>query len=369
MASSVSFENGATTSSKNRLLATGFNAHRQLSSDTKSDILSFIPVCETSASDLRVIFAGWSQTFVVANGGSLLLGHDQNEVKNFLPKGEEALKSAIGNVNGLLLTLDSSGRVSLVGPEMNGDDEDPRLGHIALAQNGRVALTFMQTPSSQLCHVMEFRSYERFRNWSKNPSGEGNYPDGHYMLAGRPKQLVANTGTFVMLMEGGEVHTWGDARYKSLGRSISGEDAAPADQPGSVEALGGLKIAKIAAGGWISAALAEDGSLYVWGTTSPGSKVKIKALHDDDGGEIVLVQVACDASGAPLDVLDVGVGDDHIAVVAEGHRLFVVGENRNGQLGLSNDVASEEWREILQPGGFRAVWCGPLSTFALVHTT
>lgn len=351
-----------------RLLATGFNAHGQLSSDTNSDILSFVPICETYASDLRVLFAGWSQTLIVAEGGVLCLGQKKDEAKSLLSKGNNTPRSAVGDVNGLLLTLGASGDVRLMSAEKFGDEDSPQLGHIAVAQNGRVAFTSLQAPAAQLCHVMEFNSFERFRKWFQDPSGNGNYPDRHHMLAGRPKQLLANAGTFMLLMDRGELYTWGDARYGSLGRTIAGEDAVMADAPGNVEALGGLKIVKIATSGWICAALSEDRACYLWGTTSPGSTAKIGALRSEAGGDVALVEIAGGKTDEPLDVLDVGVGDDHIAVVAEGNRLFVVGENNNGQLGLGGDVGLEDWREILHPGEFRAVWCGPLCTFALVNT-
>jgi hypothetical protein len=349
-----------------RLLAAGFNAHGQLSPDTECDILNFIPICETSGSDLQVLFAGWSQTVIVAKGGLLCLGHAQETTKSAIIAAGRGLvwTSALGDINGLLLTLTSSNKVHILSKEEKIENEDPpRIGHIALAQNGRVALTFQQTPTAQRSHIMEFASYERFLEWYGDPSGDENYPDGHHMLPGRPKQLLANTGIFQLLMESGEVYTWGDPRYESLGRPI---DAIPADKPGSVEALGGLQIAKIAAGGWMCAALSEDGTLYIWGTTSPGGKAKIGPLRGEDGGDVALVELPGGQSEEPLDVLDVGVGDDHIVVVAEGNRLFVVGENTNGQLATGDGVSLADWQEVVQPGGVRAVWCGPLTTFALV---
>lgn len=349
-----------------RLLATGFNGHSQISRDTTSDILSFIPICETSADDLRVLFAGWSQTLIVAQEGLLCLGHRQKETTDLFARKGKAWKSAIGDVNGVLLTLAASGEAHVVDHDKSQDGDSPPIGHIALAKNGRVALTFQQTPTAQLCHIMEYSSYERFLAWLKDPSGDGNYPDGHHMLPGRPKQLLANTGTFVLLMKGGEVYTWGDARYGSLGRPISGGTAQPADIPGAVEAVGGLRIGMVAVGGWMCAALSEDGALYLWGTPSPGSKVKINALSAEDGGDVALVEIPNSISGEPLDVLDVAVGDDHIAVVAEGNRLFVVGENANGQLGVKDAERLADWHEIVQPDQVKSVWCGPLSTFALV---
>ena len=156
---------------------------------------------------------------IVAEGGLLCLGHEQESKSSFAKSKDTAWKSAIGDVNGVLLTLATSGEAHIVEVGKSQDEESPPIGYIALAKNGRVAFTFQQTPTAQLCHVMEFSSYKRFLAWLKDPSGDGNYPDDHHMLPGRPKQLLANTGTFILLMEGGEVYTWGDARYGSLGET------------------------------------------------------------------------------------------------------------------------------------------------------
>ncbi|KAH9825791.1 guanyl-nucleotide exchange factor [Teratosphaeria destructans] len=188
-----------------------------------------------------------------------------------------------------------------------------------------------------------------------------------FTVSGTPKQLVANTGNFFLLTRAGEVHSWGDPRHQTLGRPIA---ESPADQPGIIEVLQGLRITKLASGGWTSAALSEDGALYLWGAASmPGHKdAGIKCLREADAGEMVLVEIPGD-DGEPADVLDVAVGEGHVAVVtahAGGNRLYVVGQNRNGQLGLGSDQAFlEDWVEVDVMRGLERVVCGPKCTFAV----
>lgn len=370
---------------KTRLLAAGFNALHQLSTSAPNFIRNLTPICETHASNFQVLFSGWTQTLIVADGGVLSLGFNSEKLQTSLTSTKLSLKAAIGDHNGLQCILDTSGKAHIITASTghwserdtiasdDNEDESPRIGHIAHTTSKRVALTYQQTPTAQLCHILEFKTYARFLAWYRKPSDEENYPDGHFMLPGRPKQLVGNTGTFLLLMEGGEVYSWGDARYLSLGRSVI-PPSTPATEPGIIEALGGLKISKIAAGGWMCAALSEDGAAYIWGITSPGLNVKINPLSMEDREEddVALVEIF-DDGGEPLDVVDVGVGMDHFACVVEGERLFVVGENGAGQLGLNGEreereKGCEEWMEVEDGRGAKEVWCGPQCTFVLVET-
>ncbi len=47
------------------------------------------------------------------------------------------------------------------------------------------------------------------------------------------------------------------------------------------------------------------------------------------------------------DVLDVAVGNDHMLALSTDHRLFVVGDGGNGQLGLEHCVRAEELKEVV----------------------
>ncbi|EMC94914.1 hypothetical protein BAUCODRAFT_72592 [Baudoinia panamericana UAMH 10762] len=168
-------------------------------------------------------------------------------------------------------------------------------------------------------------------------------------------------------MESGDVYSWGDPRYQSLGRRIVGDDSTPADKPGIVDALAGVRMAQIASGGWMSAAVSEDHAMYLWGAGMPGSEKRIRCLPSP--GEVGLVCVAESSDGEPLDVVDVSVGDGHVAAVAadgERKRIFIVGDNKYGQLGAGS-VADfvDEWSEIvLSPDvQVQRVVCGSKATF------
>jgi hypothetical protein len=354
----------------------GLNAHGQLLRGEADDLLSFRKIKEAAGTNLKVWFASWSSTIFAMDGGRIEgIGH-QKVVDN----GHPWLSSPIGDHDGVILALDSGGQLYRAAEQeedgtiimvCQSTDSSPSIGRLARAENGRIAITIKQAPNGNLCHIEEFKEIDTFLRWFKDPSGDGNYPEKHFMLPGRPKQLEANTGTFVLLMESGQVYTWGDARYRSLGRSTSGYGSRPADEPGIVEALQGVEIEKIACRGWMSAALSCDRALYLWGIASPSQDVEINALSPGEGEELALVDIP-GSDAEPLEICDVALGVEHIAVLADaegGGRLFVAGDNSCGQLSLFNmQTYAEKWQEVKLPiPHISAIFCGPRSTFALVY--
>jgi hypothetical protein len=183
------------------------------------------------------------------------------------------------------------------------------------------------------------------------------------MIPGQPAQLLANVGSFILLFKHGEVYTFGDARYQSLGRSVSGDGATPPGKPGIVEALAGLKITKIASGGWMSLAISEDGALYLWGTMLPNSHGIIDALASN---EVSLVELPTDHGAEPLDIIDAALGDNHVAILTHDRRVFAVGDNSHGQLGLgSRGAFFGKWQEVSGLSEITSVFCGPKCTLLL----
>lgn len=155
---------------------------------------------------------------------------------------------------------------------------------------------------------------------------------------------------------------WGDSRYQSLGRQ-TGEDSAPADKPGVLEGLQGLHIVKVACGGWLSAALSADGALYLWGSTDPTSESPVRCVIP---GEIALVEIPTIEDSELLDVVDMAVGDNHVAILAGSADLYAVGANGGGQIGLGDDVEfAEDWQYVHHFSQVQSVHCGPKSTFVL----
>lgn len=353
-----------------QLLASGLNAHGQLSDAQKGqDLSSFYPITTPTPSvDLRLLNATWSTTTLQIGTQVATLG---NNAATITPAGASPSDffDGFGDHDGLLGCLETQGRLWLTkegGSQLEcaaDPDGSPLIGRIALAGNGKVAITFKQAPNGRLCHVLCFDSLNELVAWYANPA-EVSYDaeKQHFMMQGQPRQLLAGTGTFLLKMESGEVYSWGDARYSSLGRRIT---EVPAERPGVIEALDGLKIKKVACGGWLNAALSEDGACYLWGAGTPGTEQRIKCLREAGAGEVVLVELPVEPGAEPLDVLDVAVGDNHVVLLAEGDSCFVAGENKNGQLGLGHyDTFVEDWTPVpLKSSRIQSVVCGPKSTY------
>ncbi|KAF1345404.1 regulator of chromosome condensation 1/beta-lactamase-inhibitor protein II [Delphinella strobiligena] len=276
-----------------------------------------------------------------------------------------------GDYDGMKGALDDQGRVYLMSDSelvLFSSSETPPIAYIALAGNGRVAISFIQASSAQLAHVDEFISFDEFKAWCACTGSERprhSHLHRLHVFRGPVKQLVANATTFACLNSRGEVFTWGDARHRSLGRATTGEGAVSAVDAVIVEALGGIKIEKISAGGWITAALSEDGAAYLWGTGTPGMDECMRVLKDLDPSEVALLDIPGD-DGEPVDIQDVTMGDGHVLLLTEGGKIFSAGENKNGQLGIGKEHQyAVDWKEVkigesLQCSSVRA---GPKSVF------
>ena len=123
-------------------------------------------------------------------------------------------------------------------------------------------------------------------------------------------------------------------------------------EPRLVELLLGLRMVKVAAGGWHSMALSDEGGLYVWGWNNYG-QLGLKTENDDDvadpiekedENELEPVQLqfvptcldVCEpGTNNDLEIEDISCGARHsIALAASGH-VYAWGWNKYGQLGLS----------------------------------
>lgn len=174
------------------------------------------------------------------------------------------------------------------------------------------------------------------------------------------RQIVAYETGFAALTRTGEVYTLGDERYSAcLGRETS--LASLADEPGLVTALQDLPtgpISKIAAGGYLLAALTTGNDLYIWGG-HPGRKTVPAGISDEP------TPVDIEEN----DIADVAVGETHIIVLTTDGDVFVIGENGNGQLGLPSK-SEESWRRVLldlqDDRRVVGVQAGPRNSFLLV---
>lgn len=139
---------------------------------------------------------------------------------------------------------------------------------------------------------------------------------------------------------------------------------SPADTPCVVEDLKSLldKITRISSGGSLTAALTSNHDIYIWG----GGKVP--------GHPIQLWS----STPSPLDLnyqefLDVAVGNNHVILLTTEHKVFVIGGNGSGQLGLEDKDDQQDWTEITLPLNedqhVTRVYAGYNYSFVLVENT
>lgn len=106
-------------------------------------------------------------------------------------------------------------------------------------------------------------------------------------------------------------------------------------EPTLIEALAGIKIIEVAAGGWHSCALSDHGDLYVWGWNNHGQlgiplklKKTIYALP-----EIVDVcESGSDDDDDPAEINLIDCGSSHTIICSKSGKLFGTGATNFGQL-------------------------------------
>ena len=189
-----------------------------------------------------------------------------------------------------------------------------------------------------------------------------------------PPQHVVNATTTSAL--DGNMHVWtstSDPRYpKCLGRSHDGGfDMSP------LPYLEESCILKVAAGGYMSAAVSSDGELFVWGQACPGAGKELDVLKVSGGVEVPVTGIGVDEEqdefvkcldvridGQVARVYDVAVGHGHLLVAAElcetGEEtksvLFAAGDDSENQLGLETGADfKESFEEVTSLRGKRIV--------------
>lgn len=141
--------------------------------------------------------------------------------------------------------------------------------------------------------------------------------------------------------EDGEVWTWGVNDEGALGRETAGElweksklaTGKPGDSyvPGKVAMPKGAgRVVQLSAGDSHTAALSEDGLVYVWGTFRSDSGVM--GFSDTIRIQITPLSIL-DLSGKRDRVVKISSGADHVAALTERHALYTWGSGLQGQLG------------------------------------
>ena len=117
-----------------------------------------------------------------------------------------------------------------------------------------------------------------------------------------------------------------------------------------------------AAGGYHSAAVGEDGSLFVW-----GSAARDQLGTGDTASRLAPTRVA----GLPARVRQVAAGYDHTGIVTEAGDLLMCGRGMHGRLGLGDEdnraTPTLVARAVFDGEAVLMVACGHFHTAALTE--
>ncbi|XP_061451699.1 RCC1 domain-containing protein 1 isoform X2 [Rhineura floridana] len=208
------------------------------------------------------------------------------------------------------------------------------------------------------------------------------------------RKLALGHEHVVLLGKQGALFSWGGGRHGQLGHG----DLESRTEPQLVEALQGVPLVDVAAGGWHSASISEIGDLYIWGwnesgqlalpskslaeskaTTAEanqGDKKLSLAQPEEAQGPHKATFISIQAFPALLDMPDgadvqkVSCGSRHTAAVTCTGDLYTWGWGKYGQLGHRDTASSDEPRRVrcfVDWGlGVVDVVCGPWTTY--IHT-
>ncbi|XP_018425374.1 PREDICTED: RCC1 domain-containing protein 1 [Nanorana parkeri] len=149
----------------------------------------------------------------------------------------------------------------------------------------------------------------------------------------------------VLLTSDGNIMTWGAGRHGQLGHG----DVEDVWEPRVVEALHGVPMKEVAAGGWHSVSISEGGDVYCWGWNESGQlglpsrtlaqeRMIIQdasAEGDDEDSEYIAVQSFPALIDLPQEseASKISCGSRHTAAVTCSGELYTWGWGRYGQLG------------------------------------
>ncbi|KAI7741577.1 hypothetical protein M8C21_019854 [Ambrosia artemisiifolia] len=156
-------------------------------------------------------------------------------------------------------------------------------------------------------------------------------------VQGLEKVKLIAVGAFhnLALLEDGNLWVWGNNEYGQLGTG----DTQPRSQPVPVQGLSDVKLVDVAAGGWHSTALTDEGEVYGWGRGEHGRL----GFGDDKSSKMVPQQVQLLAGE---DIIQVSCGGTHSVALTRDGCMFSFGRGDHGKLGYGRKVTTGHPSEV-----------------------
>ncbi|XP_075475333.1 ultraviolet-B receptor UVR8-like [Primulina tabacum] len=180
-------------------------------------------------------------------------------------------------------------------------------------------------------------------------------------------RLIA-VGAFhnLALLDDGTLMAWGNNEYGQLGTG----DTQPRSQPIPVQGLSDLTLVNIAAGGWHSTALTDDGEVYAWGRGEHGKL----GFGDDKSSKMVPQRVQLLVGE---DIVQVSCGGTHSVALTWDGRMYSFGRGDHGRLGYGRKVTTGHPAEVpiaipppksISVSAAKGRWCAKLVACGGRHT-
>lgn len=204
-------------------------------------------------------------------------------------------------------------------------------------------------------------------NMSKHSTLKYDFLCQELNLSAKIKTVSCGKEHVLMLSRIGMVFSYGTG---SRGQCGHGE-ISNRDTPRLLEALEGVQMRCIAAGGWHSVCVSDIGDVYVWGWNESGQLgLPCKAVQEkqestsEDTVNIQQIPKVLDIiiNDQAVDVIQAECGSRHTAFVTETAQLLTSGWNQFGQLGLGDTLSRDCPTLVKLFGDVVDVSCGPWNT-------
>ncbi|XP_076926489.1 ultraviolet-B receptor UVR8-like [Bidens hawaiensis] len=352
------------------------------------------PVTSLASVSVRSVVAGSRNSLAVCDDGKLFmwgwnqkgtLGHrpltkfENKPVQVETPNNVKIVQAAIGGWH--CLAVDDQGRAyawggneyGQCGEELEKKGESGRIRMDILSpQRCAPKLSVRQVAAGGMHSVVLTREGHVWTWGQPWPPGDIKQISTPVRVQGLEKVKLIAVGAFhnLALLEDGNLWGWGNNEYGQLGTG----DTQPRSQPVPVQGLSGLKLVDVAAGGWHSTALTDEGEVYGWGRGEHGRL----GFGDDKSSKMVPQQVQLLAGE---DIVQVSCGGTHSVALTRDGRMFSFGRGDHGRLGYGRKVTTGHPSEVpinlpppkgedgSEPGRWCAkyVACGGRHTIAIVE--
>jgi alpha-tubulin suppressor-like RCC1 family protein len=282
------------------LFAFGENSEHQCGVYSKGQVTKPMSVVELRAGlDIKAITCSWRSSILLTNDGRVVAWGLNNFGQLGLPT---VLKDAVPFPTDIPLLTQANPRQIQAGRAhticlINDPPQVITLGFADVGQlgNGNVSEKPFQWP--QLLTILD---------------------------SARVTQIASGLDHNIVLGANGSVYTWGLGGVGQLGQTLDENDIS--DTPVLLEDL--PPMVKVFAGGDHSGSIDEEGYLWMWGSNRMGQ------LSMPDKGDAI-VPVPTKSSWDPsLKIRDVCAGGQHTIVLTDSGELWITGRADDGQLGL-----------------------------------